>query len=220
MGLPGKRRADEEQLASDLLDALAQRTLAGDAGARRNLVKLLLPLVHRCVTVTLKACVTGGLRACSPEEIEDLAQDAFLKLLDEDHVVLRTWAGRPRPLIPYVWQVTRRVVIDHLRTKSTNPRSNVPLPADPRSYEEWEDPEARLEAADFERAVLVVLKDRLGERGLTVLELSRKGLTTEQIAEEAGMSHTAVLNHRSRIAAAVRRILDRMPGLGASERQG
>jgi RNA polymerase sigma factor (sigma-70 family) len=210
MGLPGKTGTGDGA-ARDSLDDLARRTLAGDSGARRMLVKLLTPVIQRCVTVTLRDQVHGGLRACPSDLIEELAQEAFLKILANDHAVLRAWAEEPRPLIPYLWGVARHLVLDHLRTRAKNP-PNVPLPADPRRYEDWEDPVASLEAADCERVVLARLVEGLGERGLAVLDLSRRGLTTREIAVEARMTEGAVLTQRSRITAEARRIL----GLGRS----
>jgi RNA polymerase sigma factor (sigma-70 family) len=213
MSRASRKPDDAREVAEEILEALVDRTLTGDAGARRDLLILLTPWIQRCVAGTMTRHVAGGLRACSPEEIRDLSQDTLVRLMKDDHAVLRKWDRARGSLSTYVATVTHNLIVSHLRTKKKNPRTDNPLPDDPENFEGRDDElEMRLEAEDYERAVFARLEKRLGARGLTVLELTMQGRTIEEIARIAGMSRGAVSSHHSRIrqiAAAIRQILGR-----------
>jgi RNA polymerase sigma factor (sigma-70 family) len=209
---PGKP-GDAREVAGEFLEALLDRTLAGDARAQRDLMVLLTPWIQRCVAATMTRHVKGGLRGCSPEEIRDLVQDGLVQLMKEDHAALRKWDRARGPLSPYVATVTHNLVVAHLRTKKKNPRTDEPLPDEPEDFEGRDDDlEIRLEAEDYERAVFAKLEEQLGARGLTVLELTMQGRSIEEVARIAGMSRGAVSSHHSRIrrlAATIHQILGR-----------
>lgn len=211
MGPSNEQRGETGEVAAELLESLVNRTLAGEAGACSDLMRVLMPLVQQCVTRVLSRRVTGGLRACSRAEIEDFVQDCFVQLIKDDYTVLRQWDRGRGSLSPYVATVTRNLVVTCLRIKKRNPRSNDPLPEDPVAFEGRDDDfEARVEAEDYERAVVTRLRELLSPRGLTVLKLTMDGLSIEDIAKTAGMTRGAVNSHHSRmrkLVAAVHAIL-------------
>ena len=210
--MPGSR-AIMREVAGEILAALVDRTLAGDAPAQRDLMVLLTPWIQRCVAATMTRHV-AGLHAAAPRS--DPGPGAGyrpVQLMKEDHAALRSWDRARGPLSPYVATITHNLVVAHLRTKKKNPRTDAPLPDDPADFEGRDDGlEVRLEAEDYERAVFARLEEQLGARGLTVLELTMQGCSIEDVARIAGMSRGAVSSHHSRIrrlAAAIRQILGR-----------
>lgn len=218
MGPSNEQRGETGEVTAELLEALVDATLAGEAGACNDLMRILTPLIQQCVIRVLSHRLMGGLRACTPEEIEDFVQDTCLHLIDDGHAVLRQWDRARGALSPYVATVTRNLVVTSLRTKKRNPRSNDPLPEDPVAFEGRDDEfEARVEAEDYERAVAARLRQLLSARGLTVLKLTMDGLSIEEIAKIAGMTRGAVNSHHSRmrkLAVAVHAILALRPRVG------
>jgi RNA polymerase sigma factor (sigma-70 family) len=202
----------DETWGGKLLEALADRTLAGDNTARSELLVLLMPWIKRCVIRT----INGGLRASSEAEIEDFVADVLVWLMENDHAVLRKWAHKRHSLSGYIATVTRNLIVTDLRTKSKNPRTNRPLPDDPSGYEGVDgDLEMRIEAEEYERVVFAMLEERLNKRGLQVLELTRAGRSVEDIARMAKMTEGAVHSQHSqmyRLIEKIRRLLDERTG--------
>ena len=198
-----RARGGGDEVAADLLELHAHKTLAGDKAAQREFIERSTPWIQRCVTTTLTRYVIGGIRACSEEEIEDFVQDVHLKVMTFDHAVLRQWARQSTPLSPYLAAVTRNVVISSLRTQSRDPRRCERLPDDPGVYENSDDElEMRLEAEDFEcamRARLAKLEESLGEREITAIGLTKQGRSIGQVAKRAGMPRRAVTSLYARI---------------------
>ena len=184
----------------DLDDALA-----GEPRAVRLLVDTLSPVLHMRV-----ARVLTRRRASAPgrdvrQEIEDLVQEIFLLLFDDDGRVLRSWdPEKGLSLVNFVGLVAERQTITRLRSPRANPWTEDPtadadldggVDAHTRN-----DPETRAISRDTLRVLVERLRLELSPLGLEIfilLHVKRKAI--DDVCAELRMNRAAVYVWRSRL---------------------
>lgn len=116
-----------------------------------------------------------------PDQAEDLAQEAFFRLLD------RGAKGPEAGLRSWLFLVATNLVRDRSRTRETRTRilSGIPVP------EPEVGPEKDLARAEDIRRVRRAL-EVLNERDREMLLLRQEGFSYREIAEVAGVSHRSV----------------------------
>jgi RNA polymerase sigma-70 factor (ECF subfamily) len=202
--------------------ALVHLALAGDAGGLRRFVDELTPIVQARVARALSRSRAGRAQARSVEqEIEDLTQEVFVALFDDDARALRAWdPARGLSLPNFVGLVAEHQVATILRSGRRNPWKEEPTVNDDldRSAGTVDDAAPRVESRDFFARLLDRLRVELTPRGLELFGmLLVEGRSVEDACERTGMSADAVYAWRSRLGKIVRRLAAEMDSTEGQE---
>jgi RNA polymerase sigma-70 factor (ECF subfamily) len=141
----------------------------GDQDAYRALLEAVQPVVHRYVRKRIR----------SPEAAEDVSQDVLMTM----HRVRHTYE-RARPFEPWLYAIARSRVIDHLRKERRL-----------SGYEVMMDvlPEVADAGAETTAEQVFAVLDKLPaaqREAFSMLKL--EGLTTEEAAQRAGVTVSAL----------------------------
>lgn len=168
-----------------------------------------LPVVQARIARSLTRRRTRGGRDVR-QEVEDLAQEVFAALFEDDGRVLRAWdPARGLGLASFCGLIAEREVASILRSGRRSPWA-----ADPTEQAELEKdlaPEPDFEARLATREQLELLVDRVREAlsplGLEMFErLIVKEEAVESVCEATGMKPDAVYAWKSRLGKLVRKI--------------
>lgn len=203
---------------------LVRRALAGDQAAQSQLVAMLTPVIQARVARTLlsrRSLLAGGrdLR----QEVEDQAQEVFLKLFARDCQVLRSWqADGGLSLENFVGLVAERQVLSFLRSGRRNPRKEDPsCTADELDTATTD---SGPEEGTASRELLSLLLDRLHEElsplGWRMFQLLFvQELSQAEVQEKSGLSADAVYAWRSRLRHLAQKLRDEMSENGGPSRK-
>ncbi len=210
--------------------ALVRRAIAREPDAVRALVSLLRPTIQVRVARALMRSMRRGRSAA--QEIEDMVQEVFLALFDDDARRLRAW-DPSRPLEPFVAVVADHEVASILRSGRRRPwrdEHDGELDVDTLAKHEGHagSPEAIVGTTELYDGILARLRAELSPKGL---DLFRSLIVEEQAVEEVcaatGMTRDAVYAWRSRLLKLVKKLAielsstgsDRMRAAQAAERR-
>ncbi len=174
--------------------------VSGEAGRTEAFVRRFSSLVHRTTrSLLLRKNVPHTTR-----DIEDLHNDVFLLLFENDRKKLRQYRGE-NGCAPATWVrlVAVRAVLNHLRKKGMDamtwrsrrvPMENVFPPRADR-----EDARAALEKAERERLVREGVRKLPSRERLFMQLYFDKGLSLKEVAEALGASikNTYTIKHRT-----------------------
>ncbi len=159
----------------------------------------------------------------SPEEVDDLVQEIYLRLCaDRARILTRFHDPRPKAMFGYLKVVATNIAHDFFRRQSATKRGagqtasveeagNLPAP--------FEDIERRVSLVEIDEMLQIHTQEKdNGKRDRAVFRLYyRHGLTTQAIAElpGIGLSSKGVEGVLSRLTKAIRQGFGQMQGLGA-----
>jgi RNA polymerase sigma factor (sigma-70 family) len=146
----------------------------GDAGAYRNLLHELAPLLRG---IASRGFSRYGL---DTEDVEDVVQETLLAV----HLKRQTW-DESKPLLPWVRAIAHNKLIDNLRRRGR--RVHVPVDDISETLAAETQPDT-MKGVDAER-ILARLK---GRERVIVLAISVEGASARQVAERLGMTEGAV----------------------------
>lgn len=189
----------KERVQGPAMRRLVDRVLEGDARATEELVLILLPVLQRRALWVLSRNGRGR-----REDALDYAQEALMRLLEQDCRVLRTWEPeRGASLETFAALVAERHILSSLKSGRKSGWREDPL-LDAKA--ERLTTEADLERTVWSRELLERLLDRFDEemtprsrllfRALFIDELS-----IEEVAEKFEMSTNALYSWQSRFRA-------------------
>ncbi|TVR51645.1 MAG: sigma-70 family RNA polymerase sigma factor [Gemmatimonadales bacterium] len=166
---------EEEEGEAD--ESLARRVQDGDRAALERLVRRYVRPVHAVVASFLS----------EPAEIEDAAQEAFLRALG----ALDTYDPR-RPFAPWLYQVARNVARNQVGSRAVRRAESLPAggreASDPLPDQAAENAEIR---DRLERALA-----RLPEQRRTAFRLVEvEGMTTREVGRIMGIAPGTVRSH-------------------------
>ncbi len=190
--------------------ALLDGTLAGQAGATRELVRILAPVVQaRVARVLVRRRGASGRDV--RQHVEDLAQEVFEALFADGARALRAWdPARGLSLVSFCGLVAEREAASILRSGRRSPWTETATELEEleRSLDHVVPAEALV--ANRERLAIVVerLREALSPRGL---ELFQRLVVDEEpvaaVCAATGMSADAVYAWKSRILKVVRKLV-------------
>ena len=201
------KQADE----APTLEALLARVLVGD--------RQVLPEFVRRITPHVQVAVVGELKDRSDRlggrdvrtEMQDQVQAALLVLFDDDARKLRQWrSDGGRSLVVWIKVSATLTVRAALRTKSRDPWWEEPVDAVEfaASSPDDRDIERVVHDADFGRRVVEQLRAQLPPKQRLVFERHVVGLEdADEICDELHWSRGRFRRNRSRLGAAIRRIV-------------
>jgi len=189
----------ESQASSDR--ELVSAALEGERQAVARLVARLTPVIQARVARCVLRFRAGSGRA--RQEVDDLAQDVFLRLFEEDGRVLRSWQpARGLSLENFVGLVAERHSISYLRTGKRNPwreeeADEEALAAVPSGRVE---PGDEVASADFMARLYERLRETLSPLGMRLFELLYvEERTVDEVCAATALSADAVYAWRSRL---------------------
>jgi len=188
---------------------LLRACIRGESDARRRLVDEYSGIV--CYGVTVIFQQFG--RPCKREEIEDLCQDVFLALFDQDARKLRQYQGRNGcSLASWIRVVANRLAIDRLRREGRTVSLD-----DPENAESWRaretrpdsrpGPEPQLEAAQRAARVREMIAQLPAKDQLFVQLFYYQGLPIEEVASTIGITTNAAYVRKMRLHEKLRKLV-------------
>ena len=207
----------------ELTPSEVRRALDGEQAALRRLVTVLRPIIQARVARGLLAWRRGSASGRSVrQEVEDLTQEIFLALFDDDGKALRSWdPSRGLSLANFAGLVAERQTVSILRSGKRSPWKE-----DPTLDEglDRESPEKDPEKVAASREELGLLLDRLTE---TLSPLGRhlfdllflRELEVSDVVATTGMSSDAVYAWRSRLRRLAHQIFGELSDPGRSRRR-
>jgi RNA polymerase sigma-70 factor (ECF subfamily) len=182
--------------------ALLADTLAGQPRAARALVDLLYPVVQaRVARVLLRSA--GARRGNARQEVDDLTQEVFASLFEQEGRALRSWdAQRGLSLPNFVGLLAERCALSMLRSGRRTPFTSAG--DEERQLDRLPEPGPGPEPAAMSRQLLELLLDRLrlalSPLGFHLFQLLYvEERAPEEVATSARMSADAVYAWRSRL---------------------
>lgn len=188
---------------------MVERALAGEPGATRKLVLAVLPVVQVRIARVLSRRSSRGGRDVR-QEVEDIAQEVFASLFENDGRVLRAWdPARGLSLLSFCGLVAEREAASILRSGRRSPwTEDATLPED-LEKDVGATPDAELDIAsrDHLDRLTARLREELSPRGLEMFQrLVVEEETVESVCAAMQMSADAVYAWRSRIGKLARKI--------------
>jgi len=187
-----------------------EKALAGEEAAQRQLVESLTPVIQARVGYWLLYADPGRR---SRHSVEDLTQEVFVILFQNDARILRHWDPlRGASLETFVGRVTELRVRSLTRGRKRNPWAE-------ENVEDFElelpspeaDPERRNASQEILDLLLERLRTTLSQLGWTLFELLfLHELPVEEVSRITGQRGDSVYQWRSRLRKKARQILDEL----------
>ena len=199
-------------MCADLTPELVSRALDGVVSDQRELIEHLTPEIHFSVTKMLRSWRKGPASGRDlRQEIEDMVQEVFLELLEDDGKTLRRWDPDRLSLSGYVSYIARIRTAEVLRSRRSpwreepNPSSELDRVA-PR-----ENPEKETSSREELRHVYLCLIQGFTAQDAQLFDLLLvQEASPQEAAETAGKSVDAVYQWRSRLYKRARKCRDRL----------
>ncbi|MEW6273083.1 MAG: sigma-70 family RNA polymerase sigma factor [Thermodesulfobacteriota bacterium] len=193
----------------DATTELLQGCIRGDVDARRRLVAEYSGIVSYGVSVIFQQFGRPSRR----EEIEDICQDVFLALFDQDARKLRQYQGRNGcSLASWLRVVANRLTIDRLRREGRTVSLD-----DPNNIESWRvrevqpdakpGPEPQVEEAQRAARVRELIAQLPPKDQLFVQLFYFQGLPIEEVANTIGITTNAAYVRKMRLHEKLRRLV-------------
>ena len=190
--------------------------LAGDADARRELVRRLMPVVVREVSIAVSRLAVFEDRD-PKQEVRDLVHDILLGLFEGGGKALRRWdPERGLSLESFVQFIARRKVPQLLSGGRGNPWADAPV--DPANLEAIDDADLarRLEKRNELKLVLALIRGKMRGRDHVLFELVFvRELPPDVVAEQVEMTRGAVNAWAYRMRKLARSVAFAADGAGA-----
>jgi RNA polymerase sigma factor (sigma-70 family) len=195
---------------SNLTRELVDRALDGDLDAQGRLVAELAPQIHWSVGKMLRRWRTGPAASRDlRQEVEDMVQEVFLELFEDDGKTLRRWDPERLPLEGFVGYVARIRTAEVLRSRRSpwreepQPAEDLPVPSVDRT------PEANSLSRDELRKVHLCLTVGFQPEDAHLFEIFfLRQASPEEAATATGRSLAAVYKWRSRLYGRARKCRD------------
>jgi RNA polymerase sigma-70 factor (ECF subfamily) len=194
----------------ELIKSVVARAAAGDAGARRELVVAIAPVVHTRVARALLRRVSAAKGRDPRQELEDLVQEVFAALLSHELRALQAWdATRGLSFERFVGFLAEREVAMIMRTGKRSPWTEDPTMDETmiRLGGHTESHEAQVASRELLRQLSTRLREQLSPKGRHYFQLIFvESRSVEAVAEATGASTDAVYAWRSRLGRLLREL--------------
>lgn len=200
---------------------LVARAIARDPAAVRALVKSIGPVVHgRVAKALMRRRSTRDQRRDIAQEVQDLSQEVFLALFDDDARALRAWTPERGPLGGFVALIADHQVYSIFRSGRRRPWSDdIDVVAEPDATgSDAQNPETRVASKQALDNLLDRLRAELTPKGFDLFtRLYVEEQSVETVCADLGMTADAVYAWRSRLSKLVRGMAGEIGGGEMSE---
>jgi RNA polymerase sigma-70 factor (ECF subfamily) len=185
---------------------LVRRAIAREPDAVRSLVMVLRPTIEARVVRGLIRSTRSGRSA--RQEVEDLVQEVFLALFDNDARALRAWDPARAPLGAFVTVVAEHEVASIMRSGRRRPyRDEEDGGLDVDEYTAPVGTESIVESQELLDALLERLRAELSPKGLELFTmLLVDEVPVEEVCARTSMTRDAVYAWKSRLGKLVRKL--------------
>ncbi len=195
---------------ADVDPDLVARAIARDPAAVRELIRAVGPVIQGRVVKGLSRRRTGAHAGRSvSDEAEDITQEVFLALFDDDARALRAWDPARAPLGAFVALIADHQVFSIFRSGRRRPWSDELVAVeDPDAMDgAATSPEAQVSSAEQLDALLDAMRASLTPKGFDLfVRLYVQEQSTEAVCADLALTPDAVYAWRSRLAKHVRRV--------------
>ena len=200
-------------------EQMLDRALGGDRGALSDLLDRLTPVVQACVARALLSRAAGRGRDVR-QEVEDMVQEVFVRLLVDDAKALRAWdPERGLSLKNFVALLAGRHVASIMRARRRNPWSEQPV-EDPALHalaqdrcDGGQDVEQQVLTHEMLEYLLLRLEEELSPLGYQLFELLFvKEREVTEVCQALNMTPNAVYAWRSRLIKLSQRLKEEVTG--------
>lgn len=192
---------------------LLERALAGDRVAQCRLVDLLAPVIQKRVARALLSWRQGAASGRDVrQEVEDLTQEVFLYLFEDNGRVLRTWKpDGGLSLLNFVGLLAQRRASWILRGRRSPWRDDPTMIEDLDGPDDVVGPEEFAASREMLRLVFDGLRLVLSPYGWQMFDLLfLEDLSPEEVGRKTGKSLAAVYKWQSRLYRLARQIRDEL----------
>lgn len=190
--------------------ALARAALSGDAAATRDLVGRVMPIVQARVARVLVRR-RGGSGRDVRQEVEDLVQEVFASLFENEGRVLRAWdPARGLSLGSFCGLIAEREAASILRSGRRSPWTETATEMDAieRDLPTVQPAEAAVASREELGVLVAKLREGLSPLGLEMFQrLVVDEEPVESVCKTTGMTADAVYAWKSRIVKLLRKIM-------------
>ncbi len=185
------------------------RALAGDEGAKTRLVARLTPVIQARVGRRLMTC-TPEIR--TRQTLEDLVQETFLCLFDNDSKILRGWDPRRASIEHFVGIVTQLRLSSFLRSSRRNSKMEEATEAEVLERHRADaGPERQIVARESLRLLLECFDSGFNDRDWSLFAaLFLYQRSAAEVGRELRMTDEAVYKWRSRFRKKARLLFDEL----------
>lgn len=185
---------------------LVRRAIAREPDAVHALVTLLRPTIEARVVRALMRNTRG--RRSARQEVEDLIQEVFLALFDNDAKALRAWDPARAVLPAFVSVITEHEVASIFRSGRRRPyRDEEDGGIEIDNFSGAVSTESIVASQELLDALLERLRAELSPKGLELFyALLVDELPVEEVCEKTGMKRDAVYAWKSRLGKLVRKL--------------
>ena len=203
------------------MEALVGRAIAREPEAVRALVRALGPVVQGRVAKGLFRRRGGSSQGRDvAQEVEDLSQEIFLSLFENDARALRAWDPARGPLGGLVALIADHHVQSVFRSGKRRPWSaDLDVLPEPDAAEaESRSPEAKVASAEALEVLLDRLRAELSPKGFDVfVRLYVEEQSIEAVAADLAMTADALYAWRSRLSKLAKRLARELDGAPVSD---
>ncbi len=189
--------------------ALVERALRGDTAATRKLVAQVLPVVQVRVARVLSRRRARSARDVR-QEVEDLAQEVFAALFENDGRVLKAWdPARGLSLASFCGLIAEREAASILRSGRRSPWTEDATELDDleKDIEPARDAERRIASREQLDLLVERVRESVSPRGLELFQrLIVDEEAVESVCSSTGMTPDAVYAWKSRLGKLVRKL--------------
>ncbi len=198
---------------------IVARAIARKPDAIRALIRILTPVIQIRVARALQRSHTVRSQGRSPaQDVEDLTQEVFLALFDDDSRALRAWdPARGSTLTSFVSLVAEHQVASILRSGKRRPWRHEDTSDEVLEFVPAERPGTERRIASRQLYALVVerLRSELSPRGLELFyALMVDEEPVDAVCARLSMTADAVYAWRSRLAKTVRAVAAEIESVG------
>lgn len=199
-------------MSADLTPELVNQALDGVAAAQRRLIEILTPEIHFSVAKMLRSWRRGTAAGRDlRQEIEDMVQEVFLELLEDDGKALRRWDPERLPLVAYVSYIARIRTAEVLRSRRSPWREEPNPTAELDREAPTENPEKETASREELREIYLCLTKGFTEDDSHIFDLLlMQEIPPQKAAEKTGKSVAAIYQWRSRLYKRARKCRDRL----------
>jgi RNA polymerase sigma-70 factor (ECF subfamily) len=181
----------------------------GEGAATRELIQAVLPVVQVRIARILSRRRAGKSRDVR-QEVEDLAQEVFVALFEQDGRVLRAWdPDRGLSLASFCGLIAEREAVSILRSGRRSPWTEDATESEELERDAGVAPDAELRVASREHLAQLTerLRRELSPRGLEMFQrLLVEEEPVEAICVSTGMTADAVYAWKSRVSKLARKL--------------
>lgn len=171
---------------------LLQQALSGDRDAWERLFAHLWPVA-----------VASARSICDAATVEDIAQNAFVRIMENDANRLRRFSPERGSLENYIAKITRNCAVDYVRSQSKRFQD-----IDLTSYSEMVAPEDPLPILE-EWEIMAALSTLTPRERQTIILLYQEDMTTNEAAKKMGIGTDSIRSTKSHALGKLRKFFVR-----------